>query len=460
MLDNQTPSAVFGRAPSDSKPTIVRSEGIRMWDAEGNEYIDGSSGAISVVSVGHGRREVLDAMAAQAGRVAYVQGGMLGHDAAEELARELVRFTPGNLNTVMFVSGGSEANESAIKLARQYHLMRGKPEKHIVISRARSYHGNTIGALTLSGYQARRQPYLPFLPREPQVVESNCYRCPFGLTYPECELACANDLERAITEAGADQVAAFIAEPIVAAAGPGMTPPPGYFERVREICDAHDILFIADEVVTGLGRTGANFGVDHWGVVPDIITTAKGLSGGYVPLGAMIVGDHINDVFRSAGARFQHGYTYMQHPIACAAGLAVLRIIEREDLIDNAADQGEYLFARLRDLQSSNPHIGDVRGMGLLAGIELVQDRPTRLPLDPALGVTTHLLDAARARGLMLYAGQSGDGLVSDQFLVSPPLTVTRAEIDEIIERLTLALQDIQPLMEGSSCHVASGSQD
>ena len=451
MDDVQAGSAVFGRDRADGRPEIVRSEGIRMWDAEGSEYIDGSSGAISVVSVGHGRTEVLEAMAEQASKVGYVQGGMLRHDAVEALASELVKYTPGNLNSVMFVSGGSEANESAVKLARQYHLLRGNGDKHIVLSRKRSYHGNTIGALTLSGYTARRQPYLPFLPREPQVVESNCYRCPFGLTYPACELACASDLERAILENGAKQVAAFIAEPIVAAAGPGMTPPAGYFERVREVCDRYDVLFIADEVVTGLGRTGANFGIDHWGVVPDIITTAKGLSGGYVPLGAMIVGDHISDAFREAGARFQHGYTYMQHPISCAAGLAVMKIIERERLVDNAADQGEYLFARLRDLAANHPHIGDVRGMGLLAGIELVADKQTRQPLNPSLGVTANLMQAARDNGLIVYAGQSGDGVVSDQVLISPPLIVTRSDIDEIVRRFSLALDAIQPALAEAS---------
>lgn len=435
--------ALFGSAAGDTRPVIVRSAGIRMWDTDGREYIDGSSGAISVTSVGHGRQEVLDAMAAQASRVAYVQGAMLAHEAAEALARELVRYTPGNLNSVLFVSGGSEANESAIKLARQYHLIRGNPGKFIVLSRRRSYHGNTLGALTLSGYDARREPYLPMLPREPQVVPSNCYRCPFGLTWPDCELACASDLERAVLEAGPERVAAFIAEPVVAAAGPGVTPPPGYFERIREICDRYDILFIADEVVTGLGRTGENFAIDHWGVVPDIITTAKGLSGGYVPLGAMIVGDHISRAFAAAGERFQHGYTYMQHPVACAAGLAVLKIIEREQLIQNAADQGEYLFARLGDLAAQFPQIGDVRGMGLLAGIEFVVDRQTRQPFDPAEGITARLMEATRRNGLLVYAGQSGDGVVSDQIIISPPLIVTRADIDEIIHRFRLALLEV-----------------
>lgn len=253
---------VFGRDLARQKPTIVRAEGIRMWDSAGNEYIDGSSGAVAVISVGHGRREVVEAMAEQAGRVAYVHGGLLRHEAGEALARALTRLAPGNLNRAIFVSGGSEANESAIKLARQCHVLRGKPDKTVVLSRRRSYHGMTLGALSISGYPARRTPFAPLLLWEPAVAECNCYRCPLGLEYPNCELACADDLERVIVEVGAGNVAAFIAEPIVAAAGPGLTPPPGYFERVRAICDAHDILFIADEVVTGMGRTGMTFGIE------------------------------------------------------------------------------------------------------------------------------------------------------------------------------------------------------
>jgi adenosylmethionine-8-amino-7-oxononanoate aminotransferase len=438
---------VFGRDLARRKPTIVRAEGIRMWDSEGNEYIDGSSGAVAVISIGHGRQEVIDAMAEQAGRVAYVHGGLLQHEAGEALGQALTQLAPGNLKRVIFVSGGSEANESAIKLARQYHVIRGKPRKSIVLSRQRSYHGMTLGALSLSGYPTRRGPFAPLLLWEPAVVECNCYRCPLGLDYPSCDIACATDLERALDEVGAENVAAFIAEPIVAAAGPALTPPPGYFERIRAICDANDILFIADEVVTGMGRTGLNFGIEHWNVVPDVLTTAKGVSGGYAPLAAVLLGEHIAAVFEDAGQPFIHGFTYMEHPVSCAAGLAVLRVIEREQLVDNAADQGEYLMAKLQELKANNPIIGDVRGKGLLTGVELVVDRATKRPFDPALGVTAKLLEAARARGLMLYPGNSGDGVVSDQFLLSPPLIVTRDDIDEIMRRLTLALADIAPLV-------------
>jgi adenosylmethionine-8-amino-7-oxononanoate aminotransferase len=351
----------------------------------------------------------------------------------------------------MFVSGGSEANEAAIKLARQYHVLRGNPDKHVVISRNRSYHGMTLGALTVSGYEARRRYFTPLLLWKPQMVEYNCYRCPLGLTYPQCDIACADDLERAVLEVGPERVSAFIAEPIVAAAAPGLTPVPGYFERVREICDRYDLLFIADEIVTGFGKTGRWFGIEHWEVVPDIITCAKGLSGGYVPLGAVLVSDHVAGAFEESGVPFVHGHTYMEHPVTCATGMAVLRIIQREGLVENAARQGEYLFAHLHNLAAEYPFIGDVRGRGLLAGVELVADRETKRPFDPALGVTQRLLAAARARGLMLYPGNGGDGIVGDQFLVSPPLIVTRDDIDEIARRLALALDDIRPVLDASA---------
>jgi adenosylmethionine-8-amino-7-oxononanoate aminotransferase len=443
--------ATFGRDLARQKPVVERAEGIRVWDTDGNEYIDGSSGAVAVISIGHGREEVAQAMAEQARKVAYVHGALLQHEVGELLAQELARVAPGDLNRVMFVSGGSEANEAAIKLARQYHVLRGNPDKHVVISRDRSYHGMTLGALTVSGYEARRRHFTPLLLWKPQMVEFNCYRCPLGLTYPACDIACADDLERAVLEVGPDRVSAFIAEPIVAAAAPGLTPVPGYFERVREICNRYDLLFIADEVVTGFGKTGRWFGIEHWGVVPDVITCAKGLSGGYVPLGAMLVSDRVADTFEETGMPFVHGHTYMEHPVTCAAGLAVLRIIQREGLVENAARQGEYLFAHLHDLAAEYPFIGDVRGRGLLAGVELVADRETKRPFDPALGVTQRLLAAARARGLMLYPGNGGDGIVGDQFLVSPPLIVTRDDIDEIARRLAQALDDIRPLLDASA---------
>ena len=427
-----------------SHTTVVHGSGIRFTDADGRVYIDASSGAISVISIGHGVEEVADAMAAQARRLAYVHTWQFRHEPGEALANAVAAFAPDGLGRVLLVSGGSEATETAVKLARQYHLLRGNDAKHVVVSRARSFHGASLGALALSGVPLRRAPFAPYLHSEPQMAESYCYRCPFGRTYPGCELACATDLERVIADIGADRISAFIAEPIVAAAGPGMTPPAGYFERIRAICDEHDILFIADEVVTGFGRTGRNFGIEHWGVLPDMITSAKGLAGGYAPLGVVIVRDGIVDAFESSGGLFAHGFTFDTHPVSCAAGLAVLGVIERDGLVANAARQGEHLFARLHGLAERHTVIGDVRGKGLLAAIELVADRATKRPFDPALGIGPRLYWAARQRGLILYQGAGADGIAGDQLLVSPPLTVTRAEVDEIADLLDLALRDLR----------------
>jgi adenosylmethionine-8-amino-7-oxononanoate aminotransferase len=325
---------------------------------------------------------------------------------------------------------------------------RGHESKQVVLSRARSYHGATLFALSIGGVPHRQKPYLPYMTSgHPEVVAPYCYRCPLGLAYPACDNACATDLERAILEIGPENVAAFIAEPIVAAAGPGITPQPGYYERIREVCDRHDVVMISDEVVTGWGRTGRNFGIDHWGVEPDVIVTAKGLAGGYVPLGAVIMSDAIAETFIGSGSSFVHDFTYGAHPVACAAGLAVLRIIERDRLVENAAVQGEYLFRRLHELAESQPLIGDIRGKGLLAGIELVADRATGAPAPAELELARKAHLAAQEHGLMIYPGAGTDGVAGDQILVSPPLTVEADDIDEIVERLALGLNDVAKLL-------------
>jgi adenosylmethionine-8-amino-7-oxononanoate aminotransferase len=429
--------------------TAQRAQGIRIWDTDGREYIDADSGAISVVSIGHGVAEVVEAMAEQAARLAYVHDVQFQHSPAEELAAAVARFAPGSLNRTAFVSGGSEAVECAIKLTRNYHVLRGRESKHVVLSRARSYHGATLFALSVGGVPHRQKPYLPYMRDFPQVVPPYCYRCPLGLEYPACDNACATDLERAILEVGAEHVAAFISEPIVAAAGPGITPRPGYYERIREVCDRHDIVMIADEVVTGWGRTGRNFGIEHWGVEPDVIVSAKGLSGGYAPLGTVIMSDAIADTFIDGNSSFVNDFTYGAHPVGCAAGLAVLRIIERDHLVENAAVQGDYLFERLHELAESQSLIGDIRGKGLLAGLELVLDRASATPAPPELELSRRLHLAAQARGLMIYPGAGADGVAGDQVLVSPPLTVTREDIDEIVTRLAGALKDVTESLPG-----------
>jgi adenosylmethionine-8-amino-7-oxononanoate aminotransferase len=425
-------------------PEAVRAEGIRIWDGQGREYIDACSGAISVISIGHGVGEVAEAIAAQAQALGYVHSAQFRHPVGEALAARIVRHTPGSLDHACFYSGGSEAVEAAVKLARHYHLLRGNDSKFRVLSRRRSYHGATLFTLGVGGVVSRQAPYAPYLTETPKQVECYPYRCPFGDGHPCCDLACADDLERVIGEVGADSVSCYIAEPVVAAAGAGLTPPPGYYERIREICRAHDILFVSDEVVCGWGRTGKTFGIEHWDAEPDLIVTAKGLSGGYIPLSAVIFSDEIAGVFAAANTPFLHNLTYEAHPLAAAAALAVIGIIERDGLVENAARRGERLFARLHALAEVEPLIGDVRGKGLLAGIELVADRETRRPLDPALGATARLRRLARGRGLMIYPGAGGDGVAGDQILISPPLIVTDEDVDLIVERFALALTDLR----------------
>jgi adenosylmethionine-8-amino-7-oxononanoate aminotransferase len=424
-------------------PEAVRGKGIRIWDSEGKEYIDACSGAVAVISIGHGVGEVADAIAEQARAIAYVQSTQFRHPIGEALAERIAKFAPGSLNHACFYSGGSEAIEAAIKLARHYHLLRGRDSKFKVLSRRRSYHGATLFTLGVGGVAPRQAPYLPYLTTTPKQVECYPYRCAMGRGDACCDLSCADDLERVIDEVGADSVSCYVAEPIVAAAGPGMTPPPGYYERVAELCRANGIVFIADEIVTGWGRTGRNFGIEHWDVQPDIIVSAKGLSGGYVPLSTVIFSDEIAGVFAAADTPFVHNLTYEAHPLAAAAALAVIGIIERDGLVENAARQGEHLLARLRQLTETEPLIGDVRGKGLLTAFELVADRETKQPLDPALGVAKRLHRLARARGLMIYPGAGGEG-ASDQFLVTPPLVVSREDVDLIVDRLALALEDLR----------------
>jgi adenosylmethionine-8-amino-7-oxononanoate aminotransferase len=424
-------------------PEAVRAEGIRIWDSAGREYIDACSGAISVMSVGHGAAEVVDAIAEQGRQLAYVHSTQFRHPRGEELASEIVRRAPASLNHVCFYTGGSEAVEASVKLARQYHLLQGRKSRYLVLSRRRSYHGATLFALGVGGVPARQAPYTPYMPTTPKQVECYPYRCPFGNRHTCCDLACADDLERVIGEVGRDAVSCYIAEPIVAAAGAGLTPPPGYYERISEICRANEIVFICDEVVTGWGRTGKTFGIDHWGVEPDMIVSAKGLSGGYYPLSAVIFSDALAAAFADANTPFTHNLTYEAHPLGAAAALAVIGILARDGLVENAAARGGQLFSRLHALADAEPLLGDIRGKGLLAGIELVADRQTRRPLDPALSATRRLHRLARPRGLMIYPGAGGDGVVGDQFLVSPPLTVTNEDVDLILDRLALALADL-----------------
>lgn len=433
-------SSVFRRSPGTVLPSIARAEGVWLWDTEGHRYLDGCSGAV-VVNIGHGRGEVVDAMARQGRQVAYVHNGEFTTEALEAFSARLGALAPRGLDRVFPVSGGSEATESALKLARAYHRLRGNPEKWRVIARRVSYHGNTVGALSMSGHAVRRAPYAPLLLDFPHIEGPDLYRDP-DLASPANS---GSALEEAILAAGPETVAAFIAEPVIGAAGGAMTAPPGHFERIREICDRYDVLFIADEVMTGVGRTGRMWGVQHSAATPDLLVAAKGLASGYAPLAAVLVSPRVHDLFIELDQTFVHGFTYGGHPIACAAGSAVLDIVVREHLAERAEAQGSRLEALLREVAARHPIVGDARGRGLLRGIELVADPEAKTPYPAEMTVATRLAEAALRRGLCIYPGGGHlPGPAGDQALVAPPLVVDDAELGELASRLDDSLGELE----------------
>jgi adenosylmethionine-8-amino-7-oxononanoate aminotransferase len=435
--------AVLYRDLTRAYPTVVRGEGVYLYDTEGRRYLDGAGGA-AVVTIGHGVREVVRAMATQAERVAYTYLAQFTNEPLQRLAERLVGWAPPGISKAYFVSGGSEAAETALKLVRQYHLLRGQPGKYRVVSRWQAYHGNTIGALSMSGRTQWFRDFRPYALDFPHIAPCYCYRCPFGLVYPGCQVRCATDLERVIRQEGAESIAAFIAEPIVGTSAAALTPPAEYFRIVREICDRHDILFVADEVITGFGRTGRAFAIEHWGVTPDLILVGKGISSGYAPLGGVLVHERVVQVFRESGASPFLPFTFAGNPVACAAALAVCDYAETHRLFPRAAEMGQELFRRLATLSGCGI-VGEIRGMGLLAGIELVADRQTRAPFPAEAGIGRRVAQAALRRGLVVLAGQPGlvDGVAGDHLLLAPPYVIQRDEVEALVDILGAALTEV-----------------
>jgi len=440
-------AALFPRDFRRDYPLAVRGDGVYVYDAQGRKYLD-AGGSAGAVTIGYGVSAVVDAMAAQARELPFVHSSQFHTPVAEALADHLRRQAPGPLaatSRVCFTSGGSEATETALKLVRQYWIERGQPSRYKVLSRWQSYHGSTLGALALSGNHRRRQSYGPLLPEFGHIAACYCYRCPLGLTFPSCQVACAEELERTLAGDDAKTVAGFILEPIVGATT-GAVPPEGYLKRIREICDRHDILLIADEVMTGLGRTGKPWGVDHWDVVPDLILLGKGLGSGYAPLGAVLVAEKVWRAFEDGSGRFEHGYTYQAHPISVAAGLAVQQHLEEKNLIELCRQRGEFLAARLEKLRDL-PAVGDVRGKGLLQTVELVADRATRAPFPAEDNVAERVADEMRARGILVYPMKGcADGWAGDHLFLAPPFVITEAELnrigDELVQTLRSTLRD------------------
>ncbi|AIO38300.1 aminotransferase class I and II family protein [Burkholderia cenocepacia] len=434
-------TTVFHRAPRATLPVAVAGDGIEIIDSAGKRYIDACGGA-AVSCLGHSNQRVIDAIKRQAQQLPYAHTSFFTTDVAEELADRLVEAAPAGLEHVYFVSGGSEAIEAALKLARQYFVEKGEPQRRHFIARRQSYHGNTLGALAIGGNAWRREPFLPLLIEAHHVSPCYAYRDQAaGETDEAYAQRLADELERKIVELGAETVAAFVAETVVGATAGAVPPVRTYLKKIRAVCDKYGVLLILDEIMSGMGRTGYLFACDEDGVAPDLLTIAKGLGAGYQPIGATLVSDRIYRAIVDGSGFFQHGHTYLGHATACAAALEVQRVIAEEKLLDNVKARGEQLRASLREHYATHPHVGDVRGRGLFVGVELVRDRGSKATFDPSLKLHAAVKREAMQRGLMVYPmGGTIDGVHGDHVLVAPPFVCTAQQIDAIVERLSASI--------------------
>jgi adenosylmethionine-8-amino-7-oxononanoate aminotransferase len=445
MTDKQRQAAFF-RDLTREPITIVRGEGVYLYDEQGKRYLDGASGA-AVACLGHGNRELAEVLYTQAQRLSYAHPSKFATEPMLELAAKLAERAPEPLTRVYFTSGGSESTETAMKLARQYALARGHMNKYKVISRRTSYHGATLGALSISGQVGRRQLFTPMMLPEPMIAPTACYRCPFGKEPASCHFECADDLETVVLNEGPENIAAFIAEPIVGSSAPGRHPPDGYWQKIREICNRYEIVFIADEVMSGNGRSGKWWAMQHTGVSPDIITTAKGIGAGYTPLGAVLVKEEIFEAMKRVAGNFRHGHTYAGNPLSCAVGVKVIEIIEREGLLDNVAYMGHLLLHRLIDEIGEHPHVGVIRGRGLLLGIEFVADKRSKRPFEASDNVRSAFSHACLERGLYVYQGGGNvDGVRGDHALLAPPFIIDEAHVEEMVSIIKEAVEAAMPV--------------
>ena len=431
---------VFQRVLSGDLPVAVRADGCTIWDADGRAYLDAAGGAI-VVNVGHGRGSVVDAMERQARAFTYVHGTSFTNEPLEKYARAVGPRLPVDDPAIYPVSGGSEAIESCLKLVRSYHLARHEPDRTVVIARWGSYHGNSMGALDLSGREPLRRPYEPWLGRFSHVSAAYPYRAGETAAHALGDVdQLIAELEAAIADAGKGRVAAFVAEPIVGATLVAVAPPDAYWPAVAEVCRRHGILLVADEVMTGFGRTGRWFGLDHWGVRADVMAAAKGVAGGYFPLGLAVASGAVFETI-TAGGGFVHGFTYSHSPVGAAVAGEVLRILETEKLVEASAAKGERLKALLADRLATHPNVGDIRGRGLLVGLELVADRATRRPFPRSARLIEAVMAHARADGLLLYHGTgNADGTNGDTVLLGPPFIITDDELIRVADTLASAI--------------------
>ena len=440
-------SALFPRNFRKEYPIAVRGAGCWIIDQSGRRFLD-ASGQAAVINIGHGVPDIGDAMAKQSAQLAFAHTTQFHSQPAEKLAHRLLALAPRNFRDrgrVYFTSGGSEATETAIKVARQFHLEAGQPARYRILSRRQSYHGSTLGAMTVSGNVARRAPYKPLLAEWGHIAPCFCYHCPFNASFPDCAIACANDLDTFLNAHDAASVAAFIFEPVVGATLGAAVPPDGYIQRIAEICRKHGILLIADEIMSGMGRTGKPFAVQHWNVEPDIVLVGKGIASGYAPLGAVLVAPRVVEAFERGSSAFQHGFTYQAHPVTTAAANAVLDHIESHKLFERVQPAADTLRAELSAL-TLHPHVGEIRGLGLLLGIEFVKDKSTRQPFPKEENIAERIRQAALDQSVLTYPTQGcGDAINGDHILLAPPFIISPEESAQIARALHFALQKVFP---------------
>ncbi|MFZ0132113.1 MAG: aspartate aminotransferase family protein [Desulfobacterales bacterium] len=436
------PGAVFRRQLTKDLETAAEASGVWITTSGGRRFLDGSGGPL-VVNVGHGRQEIARAVEAQVRTCAYVHPTMFTAEAVETLAARLAAVAPPGIERFYFMTTGSEAVETALKLARQIHLEQGDTQRYRVISRWKSYHGLSMGALAATGRTGFRTPFAPMLPESHHIPAPYCYRCSYGLTHPACGLRCAEALEEAIVDLGPATVAAFIAETVGGATVAAVVPPEGYWVRIRDICDRHGVLLILDEVLCGLGRTGRWFAAEHYDVVPDLVTMGKGLAGGTVALSAAGVQDRWFDAICKGSGAFVHGGTFSHHQVACAAGNAVLDILEREDLVARVARVGPRLGEMLSERLGHHPHVGDIRGIGFLWGVEFVADRDSRRPFPRKEQVAERIWDRLYADGVLLYKATGLAGIDGDAMIVGPPFIASGQDLEHIVAALATAVEAV-----------------
>ncbi|MCT4619013.1 MAG: aspartate aminotransferase family protein [Marinisporobacter sp.] len=445
MSLNKAPkNHVFYRNQNWHYPEIERGEGIYLYDKNGKKYIDGCSGS-AVANIGHGNKEIAAFTKEHMERIAFTHLSRWTVDSIEKCAQKVAEWAPGDLNHVYFVSGGSESTETAMKMARQYFVERDGEgtSKWKVISKWNAFHGNTLGSLSMTGITGRRKIYDPMLVNFPKIPQFYHYRNPWGSeTLEETSVKAAEALEAEILRQGPGNIAAFITEPVVGSAAPGAHPTKTYFKMVREICDKYDVLLIVDEVMAGFGRTGKRFAVEHFDVVPDIITTAKGMSCGYTPMGACIASDKIfNTIMVEGSGHFVHGHTYAGNPLSCGIANKVIEIMEREDYVENAATQGQYLMEKMQELYKY-PIVGDIRGKGLMIGVEFVKNQDTKESFDVKENIKGILTNNCLEEGLVIYpGGGSVDGVRGDHCLIAPPINITKEEVDELFTAFEKGIQ-------------------